>query len=311
VRRAAIDGIHALARRDPRVVFIGSDLGVGVLEEMRLEFPDRFFMEGVSEQAIIGLAAGLAMDGYLPYINTIATFLTRRCYEQIAIDLCLHRLPVRLIASGGGTVYAPLGPTHMATEDLAILRALPNMTVVAPCDAPEMTRVMDASLDVPGPMYVRIAKGGDPVVSDPAAPFAIGRAAVMRPAGEILFVGTGVATTRALAAADLLEQDGVSCGVLHAHTIKPFDVATLIEQAAAARLIVTVEEHTRIGGLGSLVAETLADEGVLRPLVRLGLTDAFSRDYGNQDHVLARAGLAASDIAAAALARLQGATAPV
>jgi transketolase len=311
VRRAAIDGIHALARRDPRVVFIGSDLGVGVLEEMRLEFPDRFFMEGVSEQAIIGLAAGLAMDGYLPYINTIATFLTRRCYEQIAIDLCLHRLPVRLIASGGGTVYAPLGPTHMATEDLAILRALPNMTVVAPCDAPEMTRVMDASLDVPGPMYVRIAKGGDPVVSDPAAPFAIGRAAVMRPAGEILFVGTGVATTRALAAADLLEQDGVSCGVLHAHTIKPFDVATLIEQAAAARLIVTVEEHTRIGGLGSLVAETLADEGVLRPLVRLGLPDAFSRDYGNQDHVLARAGLAASDIAAAALARLQGATAPV
>ncbi len=311
MRRAAIDGIHALARRDPRVVFIGSDLGVGVLEEMRLEFPDRFFMEGVSEQAIIGLAAGLAMDGYLPYINTIATFLTRRCYEQIAIDLCLHRLPVRLIASGGGTVYAPLGPTHMATEDLAILRALPNMTVVAPCDAPEMTRVMDASLDVPGPMYVRIAKGGDPVVSDPAAPFAIGRAAVMRPAGEILFVGTGVATTRALAAADLLEQDGVSCGVLHAHTIKPFDVATLIEQAAAARLIVTVEEHTRIGGLGSLVAETLADEGVLRPLVRLGLTDAFSRDYGNQDHVLARAGLAASDIAAAALARLQGATAPV
>ncbi len=311
MRRAAIDGIHALARRDPRVVFIGSDLGVGVLEEMRLEFPDRFFMEGVSEQAIIGLAAGLAMDGYLPYINTIATFLTRRCYEQIAIDLCLHRLPVRLIASGGGTVYAPLGPTHMATEDLAILRALPNMTVVAPCDAPEMTRVMDASLDVPGPMYVRIAKGGDPVVSDPAAPFAIGRAAVMRPAGEILFVGTGVATTRALAAADLLEQDGVSCGVLHAHTIKPFDVATLIEQAAAARLIVTVEEHTRIGGLGSLVAETLADEGVLRPLVRLGLPDAFSRDYGNQDHVLARAGLAASDIAAAALARLQGATAPV
>jgi transketolase len=311
VRRAAIDGIHALARRDPRVVFIGSDLGVGVLDAMRAEFPDRFFMEGVSEQAIIGLAAGLAMDGYLPYINTIATFLTRRCYEQIAIDLCLHRLPVRLIASGGGTVYAPLGPTHMATEDLAILRALPNMTVVAPCDAPEMTRVMDASLDVPGPMYVRIAKGGDPVVSDPAAPFAIGRAAVMRPAGEILFVGTGVATTRALAAADLLEQDGVSCGVLHAHTIKPFDVATLIEQAAAARLIVTVEEHTRIGGLGSLVAETLADEGVLRPLVRLGLPDAFSRDYGNQDHVLARAGLAASDIAAAALARLQGATAPV
>ncbi len=311
MRRVAIDGIHALARRDPRVVFVGSDLGAGVLDAMRAEFPDRFFMEGVSEQAIIGMAAGLAMDGYIPYINTIATFLTRRCYEQIAIDLCLHRLPVRLIASGGGTVYAPLGPTHMATEDLAILRALPHMTVVAPCDAPEMKRVMDASLDVPGPLYVRIAKGDDPVVSDPAAPFAIGRAVVMRPAGEILFVGTGVATTRALAAADILEREGIACGVLHAHTIKPFDAAALCDQAAAARLIVTVEEHTRVGGLGSLVAETLADEGVLRPLLRLGLPDAFSRDYGNQEHVLTRAGLTASDIASAARHRLQGAAAPV
>jgi len=311
VRRVAIDGIHALARRDPRVVFVGSDLGAGVLDAMRAEFPDRFFMEGVSEQAIIGMAAGLAMDGYIPYINTIATFLTRRCYEQIAIDLCLHRLPVRLIASGGGTVYAPLGPTHMATEDLAILRALPHMTVVAPCDAPEMKRAMDASLDVPGPLYVRIAKGDDPVVSDPAAPFAIGRAVVMRPAGEILFVGTGVATTRALAAADILEREGIACGVLHAHTIKPFDAAALCDQAAAARLIVTVEEHTRVGGLGSLVAETLADEGVLRPLLRLGLPDAFSRDYGNQEHVLTRAGLTASDIASAARHRLQGAAAAV
>ncbi len=311
MRRVAIDGIHALARRDPRVVFVGSDLGAGVLDAMRAEFPDRFFMEGVSEQAIIGMAAGLAMDGYIPYINTIATFLTRRCYEQIAIDLCLHRLPVRLIASGGGTVYAPLGPTHMATEDLAILRALPHMTVVAPCDAPEMKRVMDASLDVPGPLYVRIAKGDDPVVSDPAAPFAIGRAVVMRPAGEILFVGTGVATTRALAAADILEREGIACGVLHAHTIKPFDAAALCDQAAAARLIVTVEEHTRVGGLGSLVAETLADEGVLRPLLRLGLPDAFSRDYGNQEHVLTRAGLTASDIASAARHRLQGAAAAV
>jgi len=311
MRRAAIDGIHALARRDPRVVFVGSDLGVGVLDAMRAEFPDRFFMEGVSEQAIIGIAAGLAMDGYVPYINTIATFLTRRCYEQIAIDLCLHRLPVRLIASGGGTVYAPLGPTHMATEDLAILRALPNMTVVAPCDAPEMKRVMDASLDVPGPLYVRIAKGDDPVVSDPAAPFALGRAVMMRPAGEILFVGTGVATTRALAAADILERDGITCGVLHAHTIKPFDTVELLEQATAARLIVTVEEHTRVGGLGSLVAETLADGGVLRPLLRLGLPDAFSRDYGNQEHVLACAGLAPEQIATATRLRLQGATASV
>ena len=311
MRKTAMDTIYTLAKRDPRVVFVGSDLGVGVLDDMRAEFPDRFFMEGVSEQAIIGIAAGLAMNGFIPYINTIATFLTRRCFEQIAIDLCLHNLPVRLIASGGGTVYAPLGPTHMATEDLAILRTLPNMTVIAPSDAPEMTRVMEASLDVPGPVYVRIAKGGDPVISSPSAPFAIGRAVVLRPAAEVVFVGTGIATSRALDAADILDKNGVHCGVVHAHTIKPFDAETLIAEVSGARLIVTVEEHSRIGGLGSLVAETLADAGFAKPLLRLGLPDAFSRDYGNQDHVLARAGLTPADIAAATLARLHAAAATV
>src|ERR1700678_1882749 len=130
MRKEAMNGIYALAKRDPRVVFIGSDLGAGTLDEMRREMPGRWFMEGVSEQAIIGMAAGLAMDGFIPYINTIATFLTRRCLEQLAIDLCMHRLPVRLIASGGGAVYAPLGPTHMSFDDLALLRALPGMTIL-------------------------------------------------------------------------------------------------------------------------------------------------------------------------------------
>src|SRR3984885_5413933 len=196
MRKEAMAGIYELAQRDPRVVFIGSDLGAGTLDDMRREMPDRWFMEGVSEQAIIGMAAGLAMDGFIPYINTIATFLTRRCLEQLAIDLCLHRLPVRLIASGGGAVYAPLGPTHMALDDIALLRALPGMTIVAPCDAPEMGRVMDASLDVPGPLYVRIAKGGDPVISRSDAGFAIGRAVLYEEPGEVLFVSTGPMTER-------------------------------------------------------------------------------------------------------------------
>ena len=132
MRRTALEQVHELARRDPRVLFIGSDLGVGTLDEFRQEFPDRFLMEGIAEQNIIGMAAGLAMEGFVPYVNTIATFLTRRCFEQVAVDLCLHRLPVRLIGNGGGLVYAALGPTHIATEDIALMRALPNMTVVVP-----------------------------------------------------------------------------------------------------------------------------------------------------------------------------------
>jgi transketolase len=311
MRNTAMNAIYALAQRDPRVVFIGSDLGAGVLDEMRRELPERFFMEGVSEQAIVGMAAGLAMDGYIPYINTIATFLTRRCYEQVAIDLCLHDLPVRLIASGGGLVYAPLGPTHMATDDLAILRALPNMTIVAPVDAPEMARVMDASLDVPGPLYVRIAKGGEPVVSRDDLPFAIGRAIEMRAGTDVALVATGVMTGAALAAATLLEADGIAAGVLHVHTVKPLDAPAILAAAARASLVVSIEEHSRIGGLGGAIAECFADEAVAVPLLRLGLPDRYLSGYGSQAHLLALAGLDPASIAASVRERLRSGRAAV
>jgi transketolase len=304
MRQTAMNSIWSLAQRDPRVVFIGSDIGAGTLDEMKAGAPERFFMEGVSEAHIIGMAAGMAMDGLIPYVNTIATFLTRRCYEQLAIDLCLHNLPVRLIASGGGTVYAPLGPTHMAVEDIAILRALPNMTIVAPSDAPEMARLMDASLDWPGPLYIRVAKGGDPVVSSPERGFAIGRAIVMREPGDVVVIGTGMMTARALEAARELAGVGIACGVLHAHTVKPLDAAALLHAAGAAKLVVTVEEHTRIGGLGGAVAELFADQGVATPLLRLGLPDRFSSAYGSQDSILEAAGLTAAGIAAAVRSRL-------
>ncbi len=299
MRRTCLDNVHELAKRDPRVVFVGSDLGVGTLDAFREEMPERFFMEGVAEQNLIGMAAGLAMEGYIPYVNTIATFPTRRCYEQIAVDLCMHRLPVRLIANGGGLVYAPLGPTHLAVEDIALMRALPGMTVVAPCDGDEMTRFMAATLELEGPCYIRLAKGGDEIVSDDAAGFEIGRAILMRPMGEVLLVATGIATTRALAAAQLLEARGVSAGLLHLHTVKPLDEAALLRHASAARAIVTVEEHTLVGGLGSAVGEIMIDSlpGSVPPLLRLGLPDRFAAHYGTQDELLADAGLTPAAIA--------------
>lgn len=298
MRETCLRHVHHLARRDPRVVFIGSDLGAGVLDAMRQEMPERFFMEGISEAHVIGMAAGLAMDGYIPYVNTIATFLTRRCYEQVAVDLCLHRLPVRLLASGGGLVYAPLGPTHMATEDIAIMRALPGMTVVAPVDADEIVRVMEQTLDWPGPVYLRLAKGYDPIVSRPEAGFALGRGIVMRPPGAVLLATTGIMTTRALAAADLLAAEGIAAGVLHLHTIKPLDEALVLELAPKVRLIVTAEEHSTIGGLGSAITDCLAAAGQSVPTLRLALPDAFPMDYGSQDHLLERAGLQPPQLAA-------------
>src|SRR3984957_3960463 len=182
MRNTCLNQVHALARRDERVVFIGSDLSPGLLAEMKREMPQRWFMEGIAEQNVVGMAAGFAMEGFIPYVNTIATFITRRCYEQVAVDLCLHDLPVRLIGNGGGLVYAPLGPTHLAIEDIAIMRAPPNMAVVSVCDADEMTRFMDRTLDWPGPIYIRLAKGFDPIVSRPELEFKIGKAIVMREA---------------------------------------------------------------------------------------------------------------------------------
>ena len=301
MRATCLNMVHELARRDERVVFIGSDLSPGLLDGMRKEMPERWFMEGVTEANVIGMAAGLAMEGFLPYVNTIATFITRRCYEQVAVDLCLHRLPVRLLANGGGLVYAPLGPTHLATEDIAIMRALPNMTVTAVCDAPEMTRLMQASLAWPDPMYIRFAKGGDRIISRQEGGFAIGSAIPLRRAqrARISIMATGVMTTNCLAAAELLARDGIEASVVHFHTIKPLDGAAVLEFAHGAELVVTVEEGTRIGGFGSAVAEHLLEHGMVPPCVlRLGLPDAFPDKYGVQEDLFELYGLKPEQIAA-------------
>jgi transketolase len=301
MRNRAINMIHQLAARDERVMYIGSDPGAGTLRAMSKDFPRRHLIEGISEAHIIGMSAGLAMEGFLPYVNTIATFLTRRCYEQVAVDLCMHNLPVRLIANGGGLVYAPLGPTHQAIEDIAIMRALPNMTVVCPADADEAARLMEETIDWPGPIYIRLAKGGDAIVSKAEHGFRIGRAILMHPPGEVLMVTTGIMLQRALAAVDLLAADGIRAGVLHMHTVKPLDADALLQTIHGVRLVVSLEEHVPTGGLGSAVAEALID-GLghgLPAMLRLSLPDRFMHNYGSQDSLLKRHGLAPASIAAA------------
>jgi len=293
MRKTSLDCVYKLAQRNEKVVFIRSDLGPGVLDIMKKQIPQRFFMEGVSEQHIIGMAAGMAIEGFIPYVNTIATFLTRRCYEQIALDVCLQNLPIRLIGNGGGLVYAPLGPTHLAVEDIAIMRALPNMTVVAPCDADEMSRFMSKTLDWPQPIYIRLAKGYDQIISKDEFGFEIGKAILMQQPGEGLFITTGVMTQLAFQAVEKLEQDGISCGILHMHTIKPLDHTALNEWLPKVNAVVTVEEHTRIGGLGSAVLEHCCDEMPEQTgkIFRMGLPDKFADKYGSQNSLLAYFGI--------------------
>jgi transketolase len=295
--------IYELAKRDKRPLFIGSDLSPGMLDEMRKEMPDRWYMEGITEANLIGMSAGLAMEGYMPFANTIATFITRRCYEQVAVDLCLHNLPVRLIGNGGGLVYAPLGPTHLAIEDIAIMRALPNMTVTAVCDAKEMVRLMNCTLDWPHPIYIRLAKGGDPIVSREETGFEIGKAIPMRKARSkrsIVLMATGVMTTNCLGAAELLAKDGIDVSVVHFHTVKPLDEETLLDFARDAQLVVTVEEGVMIGGFGSAVTDVLVEKlGCAQPpSMRLGLPDAFPHNYGLQEDLFEVYGLTAEQIAA-------------
>jgi len=298
MRKMALDCVYKLSKIDERVVFIGSDLGPGVLDKMKTEFPDRFFMEGVSEQYIVGMAAGMAMEGFIPYVNTIATFLTRRCYEQVAVDLCIHDLPVRLIANGGGGVYAPLGPTHLAIEDIAIMRALPNMAVVAPCDADEMNRLMMSTLEWPHPIYIRLGKGGDKVVSEERNGFELGKSIRMRSGSDGLFITTGVMTQLALETSDILKTDGVEVGVLHMHTIKPFDSAGVIAAINDVEAVVTVEEHIVNGGLGSAVLEACSElePDLLPRIARVGIPDKFATEYGSQSSLLKHWGITPSTL---------------
>ncbi len=308
MRQTCLNMVYELAKGDPRIFFIGSDLGIGTLENFKREMPDRFFMEGISEANIIGMAAGLALEGKIPYVNTIATFLTRRCFEQLVVDLCLHNVNVRLIANGGGLVYVPLGPTHEAIEDLAILRAIPNMTVVAPADADEMTRLMPQTVDYPGPIYIRLAKGYDPIVTRDDLPFQIGKAIPMREGSDALIVTTGITLKHGLEAADVLSSLGLNAAVLHVHTIKPLDTEAILDNAAQVPLVVTIEEHTIIGGLGSAVAEVIAEAGFDpgKRFRRIGIPDVFPDQYGSQASLMQRYSITTKELTSVVVDMAEG-----
>ena len=298
MRKTVLNMVYELAKTDKRVFFIGSDLAFGVLDEFKKYYPDRFFMEGICEQAIIGMAAGLAMEGKIPYVNTITSFITRRAYEQVALDLCLHNLNVRLIGNGGGFVYAPLGPTHQTIEDFAIMRALPNMTVIAVADAEEMKRMMRETLNWKGPIYIRLAKGYDPVVTSSNEKFKIGKAVHVRDGKDALILTTGITLKFAIEAAVKLKEDGIDAAILHIPTIKPFDSEIVYDYINKVKAVVTIEEHSIIGGLGGTVSELMAEGGFvgLKRLKRLGVPDCFSDKYGSQSFLLDYYGISTAAI---------------
>lgn len=300
MRQLCLDTVYELAKKDRRIFFIGSDLGFGTLQKFKEEMPERFLMEGVNEANIVGMAAGLALEGKIVYVNTIATFLSRRCFEQIVLDLCLHNVNVRLIANGGGVVYAPLGPTHLAIDDIGILRTIPRMTIVAPADEAEMGRLMPETVDYPGPIYIRLGKGNEPILTTDEIPFQIGKAIPMREGTDALIITTGVTLKAALDAAANLSKQGLEAAVLHVHTVKPLDSDAILKYAADVPVIVTIEEHTLMGGLGSAVAELVAEANFnpAKRFKRIGIPDVFPEQYGSQESLMALYGISAEKLAA-------------
>ena len=299
MRKTCLDVVYELAKKDERIFFIGSDLGIGTLQSFKKEMPERFFMEGVSEANLVGMACGLATEGKIVYVNTLATFVTRRCFEQIVIDACLHKANIRLIANGGGLVYAPLGPTHLATDDIAILRAVPNMTIIAPADAHEMRQMMPLTVEHEGPIYIRLAKGHDPIITQDNPPFEIGKAVTVRKGKDVLIITTGITLRVALDALKLLEQEGISATVLHVPTVKPLDQEAIVRRAGEVPVIVVVEEHTILGGLGSAIAEIIAETNFdsAKYFKRIGIPDTFADQYGSQESLMARYDLTPEHVA--------------
>jgi len=296
MRTAFFRALFELAQRDERVNLVVGDLGFGVVETFARRFPDRFLNAGVAEQNMIGIAAGMALSGKIVFAYSIANFVTLRCLEQIRNDVCYHGADVKIVAVGGGFAYGALGMTHHATEDLAVMRALPGMAVVAPGDPLEVACATRGLAARGGPAYLRLGRAGERMVHAPEARIELGRAAIVRPGSDITLISTGGLLETAVSVAEQLRRSGVSARVLSMHTIKPIDEDAVREAASETRAIVTLEEHSVIGGLGSAVAEVLAEAGSAVIFRRLGLPSAFSTQVGGQEFLRAMHGLSEEEV---------------
>jgi transketolase len=299
MRREFIAKLCELAARDPRVLLLTADLGFTVVEPFAQKYPDRFINVGVAEQNMIGVATGLAESGFIPFCYSIATFATLRPYEFIRNGPIVHKLPVRIIGIGGGFDYGPAGSTHHALEDIAVMRALPGMIVLAPIDGLQAAAALERVWDEPAPVYFRLGKGGPPVaVSD--GQFTLGRAQVMRRGSDILLISTGALVAETLTAAELLKDAGVQAAVLSVPCLAPAPRQDLWEALSDARAVLTIEAHQPAGGLGSLVAEALAEAGLATRFRRLAVTAPEEGLSGSAAWLLKRNGLSADAIASAA-----------
>jgi transketolase len=283
MRPAFIRTLLSLAEQDQRINLIVGDLGFGLLEPFAEKFPNRFLNIGVAEQNLAGVAAGMALSGKVVFTYSIANFPTLRAVEQIRNDICHHDANVKIVGVGTGLGYGALGVTHHATEDIAIMRALPRMTVVAPGDPVETELATRALAEYDGPAYFRLAKAGEPRVYETEPEFKLGKAIMVRDGSDVTLIATGSMLHTAVQAADRLAGSGIHARVLSMHTVKPLDSESVEAAARVTGAIVTLEEHSIIGGLGSAVAEVLAESDVHVRFKRVAIPSVFTSPVGSHD----------------------------
>jgi len=299
VRDHFVKRLCELAETNKRIMLITGDLGFGVLNEFRQRFPRQFINAGIAEQNMTGIATGMALEGRIVFTYSIGNFSTLRCLEQIRNDACYHNANVKVISVGGGFSYGALGISHHATEDLTVMRSLPNITVVSPCGLWEAGQAAEAVSMTPGVCYVRIDKSAGPDgPSFEGEKFVLGKVRLLRKGSDCTIAVTGGILEEVISAADLLSSKGISTKVLSVHTIKPFDTETMLQACRETDAVFTVEEHTLHGGLGSIVAEVLMDNGFHpRVFCRIGLEAGFSSLVGSQNYLRKSYGIDAQAIA--------------
>jgi transketolase len=286
MRTTFIETLCRVAESNERIWLLTADLGYSVLERFARAFPDRYVNVGVAEQNMIGLAAGLARTGKIPFVYSIANFPTFRCLEQIRNDICYHENNVKIVAVGGGYVYGVQGYTHHGIEDLAIMRALPGITVIAPGDPVETRLATNAIAQMPGPCYLRLGKAKESVVHQTDPAFAVGKAILVRPGSDLTLISTGGMLHQTVEVARRLAPLGIETQVLSMPTVKPIDAEAVISAAWQTGAILTIEEHSVTGGLGSAVADILAESRV--PAVRFlkfGIPDQVNHHVGSQNYL--------------------------
>lgn len=296
IRKGFGRGLKAVGEANNRVVALSADLtGSTCMDEFAKAFPERFVEVGVAEQNLVTVSSGMAAMGKIPFCSSYAAFAPGRCWEQIRTTICLNDQPVKIIGSHAGISVGPDGATHQMLEDIALMRALPNMVVIAPGDSKEAEKATVAMSEDKRPNYMRLARETTPVFTTEKTPFEIGKAYVYNEGTDVTVVATGTMTYQALVAARSLKKDGISAEVIHCPTIKPLDEKTILGSVKKTGKVITVEEHQITGGLGGSVAELLSEK-YPAPLRRIGVKDRFG-ESGTPEELLRHFGLTHTHIA--------------